>query len=425
MNKKLTLILILSQFCFAFNANNYESFVVLPKNKEGGTFYLSKDSLNKKGYISILNPINIKKINGKLVYKRITEKKSGAIVKYYEFVTAYGVSGYIKHSMVRSLAKLSRKSNVDLIDEDYNQIVTPINPYSKINIFNFDNQKKPYTNFTRSYPLFVVSNGKVIYKTLDDESERPYIKVKYFEKQSAEIYKIKYGLISSPFENNDYELHKTKMSTDKVIELKQNYTMSEKIVETFKSFINKKDKTNFVKGLGKQCNQELNLTFTVGLDASLPLNITFSAGAQGELNYIFPRNYRYTSNVYIDNSINKKIKISKSIVCKENTLTDKSAQSMIFIGNDIGINNLHIYQDEILKKVESYFEVPNVAGMNRKREKMIKMKDTLKRDGKDVFSAYYILNKYIMNEVFQGIEVNDEYKLRLKNFIKEQIIQYN
>ena len=132
---KLFLIILLSKFVFALNQNDYETYVVFPKSKAGGTFYLSTETYKKKGYISILNPINIKKRNGKLVFKKITELKTGIRYKYYEFITAYGAHGYIKSNMIKPLSELSQKNDLDVIDEQYNQIVAPINPYLEINVF--------------------------------------------------------------------------------------------------------------------------------------------------------------------------------------------------------------------------------------------------------------------------------------------------
>ena len=149
--------------------------------------------------------------------------------------------------------------------------------------------------------------------------------------------------------------------------------------------------------------------------------IKVEGAAEVSVSYQFPRGYRYSSEAFEDKDSGKDIRILKTVKCKDNTSSDWYAERIVFAGDFSDQFEFEIFQDDLVKLLNVYFETPLAAGRLQNREKMIRIKDLSGTD-RDYFSAFYRLNKAIRKEVLNSISMDKRQEMRIKNFIAEQVV---
>lgn len=436
---KLTLSKILiSLFIFSTNAVYAQEqslisidealYVVWPPNNEAGTFYLSltideKTNLYPRlGYITALTPISLVKRNDQLVYGEFTEKRYGSISKYYEFVGAPGIRGYIKGSSIKPIKELVLKNKLNLLDDNYNKLVTPIHPSDEIKIFNSANSKLIHS-FSRSSLSFVTTNGKVSYKSINNNEKQPFLSVRFFQKLKKGSVQIRDGIISYAGNHNLYKLFNINHNPDIYITDRYEKSLSQKIKSIWDYWVNDYDENKLEKAMKKSCNSEVDLALEFKASAEIPAAILKLGGeAQGTIKYKFPKNYRYIANTFKENLTGKEIRLLKTIKCKQNSQRDWYAEHVVIAGVFDDDKDVNIFQDELLKFLKEYFETPIAGGTKQDREKMVRVKDLSKTKNKDYFTAFYLFDKFMEDHILDFNLKDENEKLLLKALFIEQLI---
>ncbi|MDQ6962759.1 MAG: hypothetical protein Q9M28_09585 [Mariprofundaceae bacterium] len=91
----------------------------------------------------------------------------------------------------------------------------------------------------------------------------------------------------------------------------------------WRHWVTEYDENRLAQAMHKTCDSEVNMQFAMNVEGESPVSLLkLSAAATGEVNYQFPRGYRYDSAIFEDRQQHNMLKILKTIKCKPSSSSD-------------------------------------------------------------------------------------------------------
>lgn len=444
MVNKIFITILTSLFALLSLYNNYATaescddvYIVYPGNSEGGTFYLSleRDAKTKMfpraGYIQAMTLIRVvKKKDGSLKEERLSEEKHGTRYPYVEFVSSDGSFGYIKRASIAPMTSLLKYKNHTVDCTSPYKLVIPISPIKEVILFKKPNDrtvspKKQIGKFSRSSFDIVLTDESLDYwDTEDHTGQIPFYIVTFSQKREDGTFLKRDALVKAEGEGKIYRLLPINPESYQPVRIKAKEGFFSKIKRFFSRSLGEYDSQEIARGLNKSCDEELSVEAKVKLDAELPFKI-IKAGAGAEAKYLlkYDMGYRYSLHAYHGFASNRISDVLKTIRCEENSTSDWYAHRLTVTGIGENKDVFEVFQHQLERRLKDYFEKPDTTGIaGIRHEEMVALKKFEKGSGKDYFTAFSKLDKYLDERFFNKIDLTAVEKLQFKCLIIRLIV---
>ncbi len=210
---------------------------------------------------------------------------------------------------------------------------------------------------------------------------------------------------------------------------------SESVDEQVYSFLNKlwamvSDPEKLQEKLTKECRSQpilVNVESPGFFKKFLPVQINGSV-------WVFPKDRRYAYQSFYglfgSNNNSNNIEVTKEIVCKEGRSVDSFA-SMINLREEEGSNssrlknNIYVFSNDLLSDngIAYHFRRLGGTGDNVMRDRMLLLDlDGGEANEKDAYSAYWVLEKYLLKRIDVDNSLTVSERNRLVSLFKRLIV---
>ncbi len=410
-------------------------YIVYPGSNEGGTFYLKLEQdpkskrFEREGYIQAMTLIKIVRENGFVKERIISEGKGETKYPYVEFVGSDGSFGYIKRTSITPLKSLLKYKDQKLSCNSPYKLVIPISPTEDVTLFNKPKDKtetpKKIGSFSRSAFDIVYTDENVDdWDNADHTGKIPFYNVKFSQEQQGGAFIEREALIRVKGEDEIYRLFPINPGNYRQVKMVTDENTLSKLKRLFSRCLADYDSNELARGLKKSCDEELSFEVKINLGVEVPINIVkIGAGAEAKYFINYAKGYRYTLDTYHGFLSDTKSDVLKTVRCEENSTTDWYSHRLLITEIGKGKDAFEAFQHQLERRLKAYFEKPDTTGFaGIKRDKMLVLKKIKMDSGKDYFSAFSKLDKYLDERFFNEVLIGAVEKLQFKSLIMRLIV---